>query len=146
MVNKKIDNNSSEPPRIEWQIGEAQFWVDKKSASFTEPTKNPLTTHGKETGALMIAYGLIKGSPGISTVGMTKMSQPNSKEKGWIVHWKNVREIKFNPTENTVILKEKLFTDGLGGGLGTYRIQCTPENYQKVTSACQAFHKRAPKK
>jgi hypothetical protein len=145
LVKKKVENHSNELQKIEWQIGEAHYCLDKKSVSFTAPTKNPIAAHGKEAGALMTAYGLIKGSPGISTVGVTRMSQPNSKEKGWIVRWKDIREVKFNSTENLVMLKEKLFTGGLGGGLGTYRIQCTAENYQKVASACQAFYNQSSK-
>jgi hypothetical protein len=124
---------------LEWQIGEARFQVDKRGASYTAPTKNPLATHGKEIGSLMTAYGLVKDSPGIATVGMTTMSQPNRNEKGWTVRWKDVREVKFDPEQRKIMLKEKLFTGGLGGGLGTFHIQCTPENYETITSAIQAF-------
>jgi len=42
----------------------------------------------------MTAYGLIKDSPGIATVGITTSSQPNRAEKGWIIRWKDIREIK----------------------------------------------------
>jgi hypothetical protein len=140
VVNKKANNRSGNlQQKFEWQIGESHFYIDKRIASYFEPTKNPLATHGKEIGTLMTAYGLVKGSPGIATVGMTKMSQPNSKEKGWIVHWKDVREVKTKPEERVVILKEKLFTGGLGGGLGTFHIYCTPENYEAVVLACQGF-------
>jgi hypothetical protein len=146
MVNKKARNRSEDiQHKFEWQIGESHFYVDKRIASYTAPTKNPLATHGKEIGTLMTAYGLVKGSPGVATVGMTKMSQPNSNEKGWIVHWKDVREVKTNPEEHVIMLKEKLFTGGLGGGLGTFHIYCTPENYETVLSACQGFLNRATK-
>ncbi len=134
------------PSPLEWQIDEACFYIDKRIASYSEPTKNRLTTHGKEIGTLMTAYGLAKGSPGITIVGMTKMSQPNSNKKGWIVHWKDVREVKTKPEEQLIFLKEKLFTGGLGGGLGTFHIHCTLENYEKVLSACQAFQSRALKR
>jgi len=127
------------PKKLEWRIGEARFQIDKRCADYTAPTRNPLATHGKEIGSLMIAYGVIKGSPGIATVGITTASQPNRHEKGWTVRWKDVREIKFNPEERVITLKEKWFTGGLGGGLGSYRIYCTPENYEAVASACQAF-------
>jgi hypothetical protein len=131
--------------KLEWQIGEVHFQVDKRGASYTAPTKNPLATHGKEIGNLMTAYGLIKDSPGIASVGMTTMSQPNRNEKGWTVQWKNVREVKFNPEQREITLKEKWFTGGLGGGLGTLHICCTPENYEAVASACQTFQSRTPK-
>jgi hypothetical protein len=88
----------------------------------------------------MTAYGLVKGSPGITTVGVTTMSQPNQNEKGWTVRWKDVREVKFYQEKRVIQLKERWFTGGLGGGLGTYRIYCTPENYETVASACQAFN------
>ncbi len=130
------------PKMLEWQIGEACYQIDSRGASYTAPTKNPLATHGKEIGSLMIAYGVIKGSPGISTVGMTTASQPNRNQKGWTTRWKDIREIKCNPEERAIMLKEKLFTGGLGGGLGTLRIICTPENYDAVASACQTFHSR----
>jgi hypothetical protein len=129
--------------KLEWQIGESTFYIDKHIASYTAPTKNPFATHGKELGTLITAYGLVKGSPGISTVGVTRMSQPNSKEKGWTVHWKDVREVKTDPENFVIMLKEKLFTGGLGGGLGTFHICCTHENYGEVVSAVQAFHKKA---
>jgi|WetSurMetagenome_2_1015567.scaffolds.fasta_scaffold09908_4 hypothetical protein len=127
------------PKKLEWQIGETRFQVDKRGASYTAPTKNPLATHSKEIGTLMTAYGLIKDSPGISTVGMTTMSQPNRNEKGWTVRWKDVREVKYNPEQSEIMLKEKLFTGGLGGGLGTFHIQCTPENYETIASVIKAF-------
>jgi hypothetical protein len=146
VVNKKASEKSGNlQQKFEWQIGESHFYIDKRKASYTAPTKNPLATHGKEIGILMTTYGLVKGSPGIATVGMTKMSQPNSNEKGWTVHWKDVREVKLNPEERVIILKEKLFTGGLGGGLGTFHICCTPENYEEIVSACQGFHSRASK-
>jgi len=44
------------------------------------------------------------------------------------------------------MLKEKWFTGGLGGGLGARHIQCTPENYETVASACQAFQSADPAK
>ena len=140
MVSKKASTKPEEmQKKLEWQIGDSHFYVDKRIASYTAPTKNPLATHGKELGTLMTAYGLVKGSPGIATVGVTKMSQPNSNEKGWIVQWKDVREVKIDPENCVIMLKEKLFTGGLGGGLGTYRIYCTPENYETVASACKGF-------
>jgi hypothetical protein len=126
--------------RLEWQIGEGRFIIDKRCASYTAPTKNPLATHRKEIGTLMTAYGLVKGSPGITTVGVTTMSQPNQNEKGWTVRWKDVREVKLDQEKHMIQLKEKWFTGGLGGGLGTYRIYCTSENYETVASACQAFN------
>ena len=129
---------------LEWQIDEGRFNIDSRGASYTAPTKNPLATHKKEIGTLMTAYGLVKGSPGITTVGVTTMSQPNSNEKGWTVRWKDVREVKINPEKRVVMLKEKWFTGGLGGGLGTYHIYCTPENYEIVASICQAFQSRKP--
>jgi hypothetical protein len=146
MVSKKASSKPEmAPKKLEWQIGDSTFYLDKRIASYTAPTKNPLATHGKELGTLMTAYGLVKGSPGIATVGVTRMSQSNSKEKGWIVHWKDVREVKADPENCVILLKEKLFTGGLGGGLGTFRICCTTENYLEVLSACQAFHNKSLK-
>jgi hypothetical protein len=146
MVSKKASNKPKEAQiKFEWQIGESHFHVDRRIASYTAPTKNPLATHGKEIGTLISTYGLVKGSPGVTTVGVTRMSQPNSNEKGWTVHWKDVREVKADPEKQEIRLKEKLFTGGLGGGLGTYHICCTPENYAEVLSACQAFHKKTSK-
>jgi hypothetical protein len=143
-VSKTIQSSGGLPKILEWQIGEGRFNIDSRGASYTAPTKNPLVTHKKEIGTLMTAYGLVKGSPGIATVGVTTMSQPNSNEKGWTVRWKDVREVKFNPEERVVLLKEKWFTGGLGGGLGTYHVYCTPENYETVASVCQAFQSRKP--
>jgi hypothetical protein len=146
-VSKKSRNRSEDlQQKFEWQIGVSHFYIDKRIATCTAPTKNPLATHGKELGTLMTAYGLVKGSSGITTVGVTTMSQPNRNEKGWTVHWKDVREVKTNPAEYSIMLKEKLFTGGLGGGLGSYHIQCTIENYEAVLSTCQTFHSRASKK
>lgn len=146
MVNKKSNNSSGDlQQKFEWQIGDSHIYIDKRIVSYTAPTKNPLATHGKEIGSVMTAFGLAKRSPGIAIVGMTKMSQPNSNEKGWTVHWKDVREVESNPEERLIMLKEKLFTGGLGGGLGTFHIYCTAENYEEVVSACQGFHSRASK-
>ncbi len=146
MVTKKGSNKSNElQKKFEWQIGQSRFYIDKRIASYTSPTKNPLATHGKEIGTLMTAYGLVKGSPGISTVGLTRMSQKNSSEKGWIVHWTDVREVKTNLEKCEIMLKEKMFTGGLGGGLGTYHIYCTPENFQEIASICQLFYSYASK-
>jgi hypothetical protein len=139
-----VTKNARLLKKMEWQIGEACFQIDKREASYTAPTNNPLATHGKEIGSLMTAYGLIKDSPGIATVGVTTMSQPNRNEKGWTVRWKDVREIKFNPEKREIALKEKWFTNGLGGGLGKLHIYCTPENYDAVASACQGFLNQKP--
>jgi hypothetical protein len=145
-VSKKASDRSGNlQQKFEWQIGESHFYLDKRIATCTAPTKNPLATHGKEIGTLMTMYGLVKGSAGIATVGITKMSQPNRNEKGWTIHWKDVREVKTNPEEHVIMIKEKLFTGGLGGGLGTFHIQCTIENYDSVVSACQSFHSHASK-
>jgi hypothetical protein len=143
-VSKAKGSEGGLPKKLEWQIGEARFQIDKRGASYTAPTKNPLATHSKEIGNLMTAYGVIKGSPGIAPVGITTLSQPNRNEKGWTTRWKDVREVKFNPEERVITLKEKWFTGGLGGGLGTLHIYCTPENYETVASACQAFQSRTP--
>lgn len=137
-------NVTGQPKKLEWQIGQARYQIDKRGASYTAPTKNPLVTHCKEIGTLMTAYGLIKDSLGITTVGRTTASQPNRNEKGWVVRWKDVREIKFDPQQQVILLKEKWFTGGLGGGIGTYRIQCTQENYEVVASACQDFKNPTP--
>lgn len=145
-VSKTVKNSDGLPKILEWQIGEGCFKIDSRGASYTAPTKNPLATHKREIGTLMTAYGLVKGSPGITTVGVTTMSQPNSNEKGWTVRWKDVREVKLNPEERVVMLKEKWFTGGLGGGLGTYHIYGTPENYETVASVCQAFQNRKTQK
>jgi hypothetical protein len=141
-TSKTIKSTNGLPKILEWQIGEGLFNIDSRGANYTAPTKNPLATHKKEIGTLMTAYGLVKGISGIATVGVTTMSQPNSNAKGWTVRWKDVREIKFNPEERVVMLKEKWFTGGLGGGLGTYHIYCTLENYETVASVCQAFQSR----
>jgi hypothetical protein len=145
-ASKTIKKSNGLPKILEWQIGESHFKIDSRGASYTAPTKNPLATHKKEIGTLMTAYGLVKGSPGITTVGVTTMSQPNSNQKGWTVRWKDVREIKLNPEEYVVMLKEKWFTGGLGGGLGTYHIYCTPENYETIASTCQTYRSREPHK
>jgi hypothetical protein len=141
---KTKGNGDGQLKKLEWQIGQARFQIDRRSASYTTPTKNPLATHSKEIGTLMTAYGLIKDSPGIATVGITTASQPNRNEKGWVVRWKDVHEIKFDPEQQVIMLKEKWFTGGLGGGLGTFCIQCTPENYASIASACQAFQNPTP--
>jgi hypothetical protein len=146
MVSKKTSTKPKEnQKKLEWQIGDSHFYIDKRIASYTAPTKNPLATHGKELGTLMATYGLVKGSPGVTTVGLTRMSQSNSNEKGWIVRWKDVREVKADQEKLVIMLKEKLFTGGLGGGLGTFRICCTRENYLEVLSACQTFHSKSSK-
>jgi hypothetical protein len=146
MANRKARSTPEElQKKFEWQICESCFHIDRRIASYSAPTKNPLTTHGKEIGTLMTAYGIVKGSPGVATVGVTKMSQPNRNEKGWTVRWKDVREVKTVPEERLITLKEKLFTGGLGGGLGAFKIYCTPENYETVLAACKVFHDRASK-
>jgi len=138
-VSETKRKDAEKQKKLEWQIGESIFQIDKRGASYTAPTKNPLATHGKEIGHLMTAYGLVKDSPGISTVGITLSSQPNRNQKGWTIRWKDIREIKYNPQQLVIMLKEKWFTGGLGGGLGTRQICCTPENYQIIASACKAF-------
>lgn len=145
MVDKKTSvKPEDKQKKLEWQIGDSHYYIDKRIASYTAPTKNPIATHGKELGTLIATYGLAKGSPGITTVGLTRMSTQNSNDKGWIVHWKDVREVKSDPEKSIIMIKEKLFTGGLGGGLGTYHIYCLPENYAQVLSACHAFHKKKP--
>jgi hypothetical protein len=56
-----------------------------------------------------------------------------------------MREVKSDPEKHAVMLKEKLFTGGLGGGLGTMHIYCTPENYEIIVLACQTFQSDALK-
>ncbi|NLF88298.1 hypothetical protein GX563_05685 [Candidatus Bathyarchaeota archaeon] len=142
MVSEKTKKVKEAPKKFEWQIGESHYYVDKSIVRYTAPTKNPLATHGKEIGILTATYGLVKGSPGITTVGVTKMSQPNTNEKGWIVRWKDVREVKADPEKSVIMLKEKLFTGGLGGGIGKFCIYCLPEMYSEFVSACQGFCKK----
>ncbi len=133
------------PKVIEWQIDNACYRIDKQGASYTAPAKNPLTTHSEEIGTIMTTIGLIKNSPSITTVGATTMSQKNRSEKGWIIRWKDIREVKCDPEKCMISLKEKLFTNGLGGGLGTFHVCCTPENYETVALACQTFQGKANK-
>jgi len=136
---------TSQPSIIEWQINNSFYHIDKKGVSCTAPTKNPLTKHSEEIGNLITTYGLIKGNPGITTVGATTMSQSNRNEKGWMARWKDIREVKSDPEKHAVMLKEKMFTGGLGGCLGTMHIYCTPENYEIVVLACQTFQSDALK-
>lgn len=141
-VSEKNETPDGLPKKLEWLIGQARFQINKRGASYTAPTKNPLATQSKNIGHLLTLYGIAKDRPGITTVGLTASSQPNRTEKGWTVNWKDVRQIQLNPEERVVMLKEKWFTGGLGGGLGNFRIYCTPENYETVAATCQAFYSR----
>lgn len=131
-VSEKNETPDGLPKKLEWLIGQARFQINNRGASYTAPTKNPLATQSKNIGHLLTLYGIAKDRPGITTVGLTASSQPNRTEKGWTVNWKDVRQIQLNPEERVVMLKEKWFTGGLGGGLGNFRLYCT----RKLRNRC----------
>ena len=113
-----------------------QFRVDSKSAGFTAPAR--IGGANKIIGYLTLILGIANDRPGAVVVGATGASQPSRSSRGWGVEWKDVRKVELYPRERIVMLKEKRFTGGLGGGLTSLRIYCTPENYETVAMMSMA--------
>jgi len=106
--------------------------VDGKGAGFTAPMNVKGTN--KIIGHVLIILGLYNGRPGAVVVGKTAASQAPWSSQGWGVEWKDVAKVSFYPKERVVLLKEKPFTGGLGGGLASLRLYCTAENYETVAA------------
>jgi hypothetical protein len=109
-----------------------QFRLDSRSVEFT--TSARIGGANKVIAYLTLILGIANDRPGAVVVGVTGVSQPSRSSRGWSVEWKDVREVTFYPRERVVMLKEKRFTSGLGGGLTSLRIYCTPENYETVAA------------
>jgi hypothetical protein len=106
--------------------------VDSKGASFTALIN--IKGANKIIGNVLIILGLYNGRPGAVVVGKTAASQAPWDSQGWGIEWKDVANVSFYPKERVVLLKEKPFTGGLGGGLASLRLYCTADNYETVAA------------
>jgi len=116
------------------------FKVDGTGAGYASPTR--IGGANKIIGYLLLLLGVSEGRPGAFIVGITSASQPGRSSQGWGMEWRDVREVALYPRERVVLLKEKWFTGGLGGGLASLRLYCTSDNYEAVVAMAMAKSKK----
>jgi hypothetical protein len=118
-------------PRIYRQV---RFRVDRRGAGFTTILKQkPIY---KALGFLLILAGIYQESLVTTVIGL-QASQTKGAGIGYTIRWRDVRQVLLHPEERVVILKER--------GLGSLRLYCTPENYEKVAAISLEYSGRKNK-
>lgn len=109
-----------------------RFRVDTQGAAFVTP--RTIRGANRVLGFLTMFLGISQGRLSASLIGWSQASLGSSEWGGDSIAWSDVRGVALHPRERVVVLKEKWFTGGLGGGLRSFRLYCTPENYQQVAT------------
>jgi len=124
---------------IEQSYRQLRFRVESRGAGFT--TRSKQRDIFKKISFLLILIGIARPSLVSVVVGL-QQSQTRGAGIGSDIGWDDVRQVLLYPKERVVVLKEKWFTGGLGGGLTSVRLYCTPENYETVAAMSLAYSKK----
>jgi hypothetical protein len=117
------------------------FRVDSQGAVFITP--RTIRGANKIIGFMIMILGASQARLSAIMLGWSQASLPSSDWGGDKIDWDDVRSVELHPEKKVVILKEKWFTGGLGGGLRSFRIYCTSENYESVaTGSLEKVEKR----
>jgi hypothetical protein len=124
---------------IEQSYRQLRFRVESRGAGFT--TRSKQRDIFKKISFLLILIGIARPSLVSVVIGL-QQSQTRGAGIGSDIGWDDVRQVLLYPKERVVVLKEKWFTGGLGGGLTSVRFYCTPENYETVAAMSLAYSKK----
>jgi hypothetical protein len=116
---------------IQQSYRQVRFRVESRGAGFT--TRSKQRDVYKKLGSLLVLMGIAKSSLTAITIGL-QQSQTEGAGVGKEIAWNEVRNVSLYPKQDVVLLKERWFTGGLGGGLMSIRLYCTPENYETVAA------------
>ncbi|MEM3677197.1 MAG: hypothetical protein QW176_03510 [Candidatus Bathyarchaeia archaeon] len=83
----------------------------------------------------LVQEGLVSEGIGL------RSSQTCGTGIGSFIRWQDVREVLLYPEKHVVVLKERWITGGLGGGLRSLSLYCTPENYGTVAAMALGYTK-----
>ena len=125
---------------IQQSYRQVRFRVESRGAGFTTRSKQRNVYKG--ISFLLILMGIARSSPPAILIGL-QQSHTSGAGIGGGISWHDVRQVLLYPKEHVVLLKERWFTGGLGGGLRTIRLYCTPQNYETV-AAMSSEHSKKP--
>ncbi len=114
---------------IQQSYRRVRFRVESRGAGFITVSKQRDVFKGFSF--LLILMGIARPSPVAVTIGL-QQSHTSGAGIGGDIGWDDVRQVLLYPKERVVLLKERWFAGGLGGGFRSIRLYCTPENYEAV--------------
>jgi len=124
---------------IQQSYRQVRFRVESRGAGFI--TRMEQRDVFKGISSLLILMGIAKPSLTTIVIGL-QQSQTKGAGIGSDIGWDDVRQVLLYPKERVVLLKERWFTGGLGGGLRSVRLYCTPENYETVAAMSLEYSKK----
>jgi len=124
---------------IEQSYRQLRFRVESRGAGFT--TRSKQRDIFRKISFLLILLGIANRSPASIVIGL-QQSQTSGAGIGMDIAWNDVRQVLLYPRERVVQLKEQWFTGGLGGGLRSVRLYCTPGNYEVVAAMSLEYNKK----
>jgi hypothetical protein len=127
---------------IQQSYRQVRFRVESRGAGFI--TRSEQRDVYKGLSALLILMGIARPSLTSIVIGL-QQSQTKGAGIGSDIGWDDVRQVLLYPKERVVLLKERWFTGGLGGGLRSVRLYCTPENYETVVAMSLEYSKKRTK-
>ena len=124
---------------IQQSYRQVRFRVESRGAGFI--TRSKQIDVFKGFSFLLILMGIARPSLASIVIGL-QQSQTKGAGIGSDIGWNDVRQVLLYPKERVVLLKERWFTGGLGGGLRSLRLYCTPQNYETVAAMSLAYSKK----
>jgi hypothetical protein len=118
---------------------QVRFRVEKRGAGFT--TRSEQWPVFKAVGFFLTLMGIVQERLVSVVIGL-QASQTHGAGIGNAIRWHDVRQVLLYPKERVVTLRERWFTGGLGGGLRSLRLYCTPENYETVAAMSLEYSKK----
>ena len=124
---------------IQQSYRQVRFRVESRGAGFTTRSKERDVYKG--ISFLLILMGIARSSPPAIVIGL-QQSHTSGAGIGGEISWHDVRQVLLYPMEHVVLLKERWFAGGLGGGSRAIRLYCTPENYEAVAAMSSEYSKK----
>lgn len=124
---------------IQQSYRQVRFRVESRGAGFTTRSKQRNVYKG--ISFLLILMGIARSSPPAIVIGL-QQSHTSGAGIGGEINWHDVRQVLLYPKEHVILLKERWFAGGLGGGLRTIRLYCTPQDYETVAAISSEYSKK----
>ena len=124
---------------IQQSYRQVRFRVESRGAGFTTRSKQRNVYKG--ISFLLILMGIARSSPPAIVIGL-QQSHTSGAGIGGEINWHDVRQVLLYPKEHVILLKERWFAGGLGGGLRTIRLYCTPQDYETVAAMSSEYSKK----
>lgn len=124
---------------IQQSYRQVRFRVESRGAGFITRSKQRDVFKGLSF--LLILMSVARPSLVGIVIGL-QQSQTRGAGIGSDIGWNDVRQVLPYPKERVVLLKERWFTGGLGGGLMSIRLYCTPGNFETVAAMSLAYSKK----